>query len=67
MERFCRTTEDSSARDELLDAIHGSGAFRMFRRTVERLGLLDRWHSFRELAFESIARDWLESHGIPYK
>jgi hypothetical protein len=33
---------------------------------VERLGLLDRWYSFRESAFESIARDWLESRGIPY-
>ena len=43
MERFCRTADDPSVRDELLDAIHGSGAFREFRRTVVRLGLLDQW------------------------
>ena len=67
MERFCQTIEDSSARDDLLDAIHGSGAFRLFRRTLERLDLRDRWYAYRESAFERIARDWLESHGIAYK
>ena len=34
-----------SAGDELLDAIHGSGAFRNFRRAIERLGALQSWLS----------------------
>jgi len=67
MERFCLTIGDPSARGELLDAIHGSGAFRVFRRTLERLGLRDPWHAYRESTFEQIARDWLEAHGVPYK
>ena len=67
MEHFCQTIEDPSARDDLWDAIHGSGAFRLFRRTLERLDLRDRWYAYRECAFERVARDWLESHSIAYK
>jgi hypothetical protein len=67
MQRFCLTIDDPPARDELLDAIHGSGAFRVFRQTVERLALRDAWHAYRQSAFERIARDWLDAHGVPYK
>ena len=38
----------------------------MFKDTVRRLGIEEAWFAFREAAFEDIARDWLESHGIPY-
>ena len=67
MERFCHTIDGPSARDELLDAIHGSGAFRVFRCTLERLGLRDQWYSFRGAAFEEVARAWLRAHGIPFE
>jgi hypothetical protein len=67
MECFCRTVSDASAQEELLDAIHGSGAFRVFRRVSERLGLRDQWYAYRQSAFEQIARDWLEANNIPYK
>jgi hypothetical protein len=67
MERFCHTIDGPSARDELLDAIHGSGAFRVFRSTLERLGLRDQWYSFRGAAFEEVARAWLRAHGIPFE
>ncbi len=67
MERFCHTVSEAASREELLDAIHGRGAFRLFRRTLERLGLREQWYSYRESAFECIARDWLEENHIPYK
>ena len=67
MDRFCRTVRDEAVQGELLDSIHGGGAFRAFRRTVERRGLLDQWYAFRQSSFEQIARDWLESHRISYK
>ncbi len=67
MERFCLTIGDPMARGELLDAIHGNGAFRVFRSTLERLRLRDQWHAHREAALEQIARDWLEEKGVPYK
>ena len=67
MEHFCHTVGQASAQEELLDSIHGSGAFRVFRRTLERLGLHEQWYAYRQSRFEQIARDWLETNHIPYK
>ena len=67
MQRFCDAVADSSAQAELLDAIHGNGAFRVFRGALDRLGLRDQWHVFRDGAFEQIAREWLEANHVPYK
>ena len=40
-------------RQELLEAIHGAGAFRMFRSTIRRLGIEKSWYLFREEALAS--------------
>ena len=53
--------------DELIDGISGRGAFRMFRTIVKRARVEDEWYRFRERAFASIAREWLDQHGIPYE
>ena len=37
-------------RADLLDAIHGAGAFRLFKKTTDRLGLKDDWFDFRAQA-----------------
>ena len=39
MERFSRAQSIERIRSELLDAIHGAGAFRTFRSAIRRLGL----------------------------
>ena len=67
MERFCRSLEDSTQRGQLLDAIHGKGAFRYFKDTIHRLGIADDWYQFRREALEDIASDFLEAHEIPFK
>ena len=54
-------------RQELLEATHGAGAFRMFRSTIRRLSIEKRWYRFREEALAEIARDWLEAHELPYR
>jgi hypothetical protein len=59
-------TRSGGQRDQLLDAIAGRGAFRMFRATLKRLGIEPEWNRFRESRFESIARRWLEENSIPY-
>ena len=65
MRRFSME-QGESIQSELLDAIHGAGAFRMFRSTLERLGLIDDWHHFRNAVYEKIAADALDELGIPY-
>jgi len=67
MRRFSEAQEDARVRNELLDAIHGSGAFGMFKGAIRRLGIEDAWYQFREGAHEEIAREWLEEHKLPYK
>lgn len=67
MERFSRAQENERDRQELLHAIHGSGAFRTFKGAIRRLGLENSWYKFRGGVIEGIARDWLEAHKLPYK
>lgn len=52
---------------ELLDALSGRGAFRMFRATLKRARIEDDWDRFREAAFVTIATEWLDAHGIAYE
>jgi hypothetical protein len=66
MERFCLAVADVCKREQLLDDIRGSGAFRRFKHRIERYGLVDAWHQFRAVALETIAIEWLEAHHIPY-
>jgi hypothetical protein len=65
MERFIGTVEDSDAAEQLWQAIKGRGAFRYFKDTASRLGLLQQWFQYREDAMKTFVRDWAGAHGIP--
>ena len=64
MKQFADAVSQPEQREALLDAIHGKGAFRAFRRELERLRLGDAWREHRDLAFRRIAEDWLKAHGL---
>lgn len=66
MERFARSLDNEDDRDDLLDAIHGRGAFRMFKSMIARMGLREAWFKSRHEALAEIAIDFLEENGIPY-
>jgi hypothetical protein len=67
MERFGQARSSTRQRNELLDSLHGRGAFRMFKSAIRRLGIEEEWYRFRESALEEIAKDWLESNGMEYE
>ena len=67
MEGFARGQDNDSVRLELMNAIHGAGAFRTFRSAIRRLGIEENWYQFREKTLVEIAREWLEEHKLPYK
>ncbi len=67
MNEFAEAQHSNQVRQELLEAIHGAGAFRMFRSTIRRLGIEKSWYRFHEEALAEIARDWLEAHELPYR
>jgi hypothetical protein len=66
MERFADSRPDATENEELLTALHGRGAFRRFKDTLQRLGIAEEWYRFREAAFEEIAIEYLEANEITY-
>jgi len=58
---------DCNARAKLADAVHGAGAFRLFRRTIEQLGIEEMWRQYRSKAMEGVARQWLEDNKLRYR
>ena len=66
MRQFCFSLEREDVREELLDAIHGTGAFRWFRSLTSRYDLEQAWYRFRERSLANIAIEWLEEKGLAY-
>jgi hypothetical protein len=67
MRRFGNDVVDNDVAERIDRAIHGRGAFRMFRDTIERAGLREEWFAFRHQALREIAQEALEELGIPFK
>lgn len=57
----------SKDNDELIYAIKGRGAFRRFKDTAIRLGLIDEWYQFRDQRYKKVAIEWCEYNGIEYE
>lgn len=67
MERFIETIEDEETAEALWHAIKGSGAFRRFTDTADRLGLLDRWFRYRDAAMKAFVIEWAEANNVPFE
>jgi len=67
MQDFSLEQQNDRIREELMDVIHGTGAFRHFKSTIHRLGIEKDWYRFREEAIKEIAIEWLEEHHLQYK
>ena len=65
MERFAHTLAPAEA-DAALRALQGRGAFRHFKDTVHRPGLAKAWYAYRDDAYQAIARDWRDAHGVTH-
>ena len=67
MERFIGTVRNAGAADQLSQAIRGKGAFRYFKDTADRLGLLNQWFQYRNDAMKEFVVDWAEDNNVPYE
>src|SRR5262245_42861563 len=65
MERFIGTVEDDDAVNQLWRAIKGKGAFRYFKDTAHRLGLLEQWYGYRDEAMKECIVAWAEANNVP--
>jgi Uncharacterised protein family (UPF0158) len=64
MERFIGTVTDARIADQLWNAIKGKGAFRHFKDTADRLGLLDDWYRYRDEAMNRFMLDWAKANQV---
>ncbi len=66
MEDFSRSVESDRAREDLLHAIRGAGAFRYFKDTLRRHRIESAWFAFRAEALRQIAKRLVrrESHRL---
>jgi Uncharacterised protein family (UPF0158) len=67
MRDFVNSVESSRIQEELARAIHGRGAFRMFKDTLYRHKIEKAWYAFRAAAWRRIAIAWCEEHGIAWQ
>jgi len=65
MERFIGTVENAEAAEQLWRAIKGKGAFRYFKDTASRLGLLEQWYRYRDAAMKEFVVAWAEVKNVP--
>ena len=64
MQEFSRSVEADSVREDLLNAIHGPGAFRNFKNTLRRHGIESSWFAFCTEALKQIALGWCKENQI---
>ena len=67
MEEFAHSVKPARIREDLLNAIDGSGAFRYFKDTVRRHGIEPDWYAFRANALREIAAGWCEEHWVVWE
>lgn len=67
MRGFSESVEDPKLRQDLQRAIHGSGAFRMFKDTVRRYQVEKNWYAFRADSLREIAIDWCEENDVRWR
>jgi len=66
MNDFSLSIVEEELRDELLHCIRGKGAFRFFKKTIGRHGIVDQWLHFKKEALKRIVSNWLDAHDIIY-
>lgn len=67
MEEFAEEVGPAQASAELVNAVHGRGAFRHFKDTLRRHGIEEQWWDYRRQALREIAVEWCEEHKVKYR
>jgi len=66
MEDFTESVKDAHIRDCLEISIQGRGAFRRFKDTAIRFGVIDSWYEFKSQALMEYAKEWCEMHDLEF-
>jgi hypothetical protein len=66
MERFADSLDNPDQQVQVNQALGGKGAFRYFKDTVHRLGIVQDWYKFKEDSYKEIAKEWCEENDLEY-
>lgn len=66
MEDFVYSLPGGAARQELIHAICGKGAFRRFKNGIYYHRLEQQWYNYRDQAYRQIAIRWCQDNEIAY-
>jgi hypothetical protein len=67
MHDFSLSVRPESTRQDLLNALHGKGAFRYFKDIVHNRKLEEKWYAFRDEALRRIAIDWCKENEVTWR
>jgi hypothetical protein len=67
MRDFADSVESERIGEELLQSLHGKGAFRYFKDTLRRHRMESAWFAFRTEALAQMARDWCEENHVEWR
>ena len=63
---FCYSIKNVELQDELLNLLHGSGAFGRFKNAIHNYNIADKWYKYRQEKLESTAEEWLIDKQIEF-
>lgn len=66
IEDFVYSLPAGAARQELVNAICGRGAFRRFKNGIRYHRLEQQWYDYRDKAYREIAIRWCQEQGLEY-
>lgn len=66
MADFVESLPPGAARQELIHAIRGRGAFRRFKNGIYYHQIEQQWRDYRDQAYREIAIRWCRDEGIEY-
>ncbi len=66
MEDFVYSLPSGTARQELINAIRGLGAFRRFKNGIRYHRLEQQWYDYRDQAYREIAIRWCQDQELEY-
>ncbi len=67
MEEFANNIEDTKTANCLIISLQGQGAFRRFKDMCINLGLIDKWHEFKNEKLKKLAIKWCEENKLTYE
>ncbi len=64
MRSFIDAIDDEEISHELSNAMHGNGAFQLFKQSLAKHELESEWYQFRKEAYKVLALEWCEENNI---